>query len=372
MVRRRPRSALFLAIALPAAVLLNSIAVVSASAASSGLSTARAATTQFQALSRATAAGYALPAAPAPLHECIATPDGTAAMGFHYINGDLLDTTVDPKRPEALVYAPDQHGKLKLAALEYVVFQAPWIAAHGDEMPTLFGQMFMATPSPNRYDIPAFFSLHVWLWQNNPAGLFAPFNPNVTCASAASSGLSTARAATTQFQALSRATAAGYALPAAPAPLHECIATPDGTAAMGFHYINGDLLDTTVDPKRPEALVYAPDQHGKLKLAALEYVVFQAPWIAAHGDEMPTLFGQMFMATPSPNRYDIPAFFSLHVWLWQNNPAGLFAPFNPNVTCGDASASAQGAGQAVSAAAVIGDRASRWTCRTSAPNGLMR
>jgi len=82
---------------------------------------------------------------------------------------------------------------------------------------------------------------------------------------------------------------------------------------------------------------------------------------------MPTLFGQMFMATPAPNRYDIPAFFSLHVWLWQNNPAGLFAPFNPDVSCGDASASTQGAGQAVSAAAVIADRASRWTCRTSAP-----
>jgi hypothetical protein len=184
--------------------------------------------------------------------------------------------------------------------------------------------------------------------------------------SAATSGLDTARAATTRFHDLARATAAGYALPAAPAPLHECIATPDGTAAMGFHYINGDLLDTTVNPKRPEALVYAPDAHGKPKLAALEYVVFQAPWIAAHGDEMPTLFGQMFMATPEPNRYNIPAFFSLHVWLWQNNPAGLFAPFNPEVSCGVSAATALGA-QATSAAAVIADRASRWTCRTLAP-----
>ncbi len=195
MVRRRPASALLLAVALPAAILLNAVAVVGASAASSGLSAARAATTPFHDLGRATAAGYALPAAPAPLHQCIATPDGTAAMGFHYINGDLLDTTVDPNRPEALVYAPDAHGKLKLAALEYVVFQAPWIAAHGDEMPTLYGQMFMATPEPNRFGIPAFFSLHVWLWQTNPAGLFAPFNPNVSCGDAgASSGLSAARA----------------------------------------------------------------------------------------------------------------------------------------------------------------------------------
>jgi hypothetical protein len=187
MVRRRPASALLLAVALPAAILLNSVAVVGASAASSGLDTARAATTRFHDLGRATAAGYALPPAGAPLHECIATPDGTAAMGFHYINGDLLDTTVDPRRPEALVYAPDKHGKLKLAALEYVVFQQAWIAEHGSEMPSLFGQMFMATGEPNRYNIPAFFSLHVWLWQDNPAGLFAPFNPDVSCGDASAS-----------------------------------------------------------------------------------------------------------------------------------------------------------------------------------------
>ena len=44
-------------------------------------------------------------------------------MGFHLIKGDLLDRTVDPAQPEALVYAPDKHGKLKLVAVEYVVFQ---------------------------------------------------------------------------------------------------------------------------------------------------------------------------------------------------------------------------------------------------------
>jgi hypothetical protein len=175
-----------LAVALLAALLLNAVAVAGASAPKSGLDVARDATVQFRSLTRAKAAGYALPAAPAPLHECIATPDGTAAMGLHFINGDLLDATIDPRRPEALVYAPDDHGKLRLAALEYVVFQEPWIAAHGDEMPSLFGQMFMATPAPNRYDIPAFFSLHVWLWQTNLAGLFAPFNPEVTCATASS------------------------------------------------------------------------------------------------------------------------------------------------------------------------------------------
>ena len=104
---------------------------------------------------------------------------------------------------------------------------------------------------------------------------------------------------------------------------------------MGFHLINGDLLDTTVDPAHPEALVYAPDKHGKLKLVAVEYVVFQEPWQEEFGPDAmaPMLFGQMFMPTPAPNRYEIPAFYALHAWLWQTNPAGTFESFNRNVSC---------------------------------------
>ena len=95
---------------------------------------------------------------------------------------------------------------------------------------------------------------------------------------------------------------------------------------MGFHYINGALLDTTLDPTQPEALVYAPNANGRLRLVAVEYVVFQEPWIAEHGDEMPMLFGQEFMPVGFPNRYEIPAFFALHAWIWKNNPSGTFAP----------------------------------------------
>ena len=163
--------------------------------------------------------------------------------------------------------------------------------------------------------------------------------------------LTDARAATARFHDVGQATAAGYGQPPAPAPLHECISSFDGTGAMGFHFINGNLLDTEVDATKPEALVYAPDGHGDLHLVALEYVVFQAPWIKEHGSAMPTLFGEMFMATGEPNRFDIPAFFSLHVWLWHDNPAGLFAPFNPTVSCtpGHGRADIRGAGLAIDA-----------------------
>ena len=66
---------------------------------------------------------------------------------------------------------------------------------------------------------------------------------------------------------------------------------------------------------------------------ALEFVVFKADWDTTHPGTMPELFGEMFMSTPEPNRFEIPAFYSLHVWLWKANPSGLFAPFNPRVSC---------------------------------------
>jgi hypothetical protein len=92
-----------------------------------------------------------------------------------------------------LVYAPDRHGGLHLAALEYVVIKGDWDAkqippssyAQSYESPVppmLFGHEFNFTGAPNRYGLPPFYSLHVWLWKHNPAGTFAMWNPNVHCA----------------------------------------------------------------------------------------------------------------------------------------------------------------------------------------------
>jgi hypothetical protein len=165
---------------------------------------AAVATARFHSLGQADRAGYAQPPAPAPLHECISN-GAQGAMGFHFIKGSLLDTTLEPTRPEALVYAPDRNGNLHLGALEYVVFQDAWNAAHPGTMPELFGQMFMpvnAAPGHNGntvFDIPPFYMLHVWSWNSNPSGLFNPWNPSVSCAGAsASAGSSTATLASTK------------------------------------------------------------------------------------------------------------------------------------------------------------------------------
>lgn len=171
-----------LAAALLLALLLAGITLTTALARPSDLQLAKAATARFNSIAQAEAAGYGLPPE-GPLHECISSLDGTGAMGFHLINGSLLDTVVDPARPEALVYAPDRNGNLKLVALEYVVFQEPWQEEFGPEAmaPMLFGEMFMDTDAPNRYEIPAFYALHAWIWEENPAGTFEGFNPNVSC-----------------------------------------------------------------------------------------------------------------------------------------------------------------------------------------------
>jgi hypothetical protein len=141
-----------------------------------------------------------------------------------------------------------------------------------------------------------------------------------------------ARAGTQAYTDVSVAEADGYGLPAE-GPLHECIESFDNSGAMGLHYINGDLVgDTVVDAATPEALVYQPMAGGKLKLVALEYVVFVEAW-DAENDHPPMLFDEMFMLIEEPNRYELPSFYALHAWLYEDNPAGTYEAFNPNVTC---------------------------------------
>jgi hypothetical protein len=107
----------------------------------------------------------------------------------------------------------------------------------------------------------------------------------------------------------------------------------NGTAKqgnMGYHYVNGDLVgDGKIDPEQPEAVLYEKTKAG-LQLTALEYIVTAAAW---KGAQPPTLFGHQFMFIPAPNRFGLPDFYALHVWLYKDNPSGRFHPWNPDVKC---------------------------------------
>jgi hypothetical protein len=148
-------------------------------------------------------------------------------------------------------------------------------------------------------------------------------------ANAGAADLSTARAATAQFHEVDAATAAGYGEFRDAASI-ACIETP-GVGVMGVHYVNGGLVSNgVVDAATPEALVYEPLPNGKLKLVAVEYIVFYSMWA---GSAKPSLFGQEFKLIGTPNRYGIPAFYELHAWVWQNNPSGMFKDWNPSGSC---------------------------------------
>lgn len=111
-----------------------------------------------------------------------------------------------------------------------------------------------------------------------------------------------------------------------------CIANPP-LGAMGVHYVNGALVGSgKIDALTPQALVYEPGADGQLHLVAVEYIAFQQPWDATHS-MAPMLFGQMFMLTTSPNRFGLPPFYSLHAWIWKDNPSGMFSMWNPTVHC---------------------------------------
>ena len=151
-------------------------------------------------------------------------------------------------------------------------------------------------------------------------------------ASAGRSDLAAAKHATAKFRELKVAEAAGYGL-FVDAKGIACIDIP-GMGGMGVHYANGPLVgDPAINATTPEALVYAPDESGHLRLAALEYVVLQGAWDALHSSR-PSLFGQPFNFTPAGNRFGLPPYYSLHVWLFKHNPAGTFAMWNPKVSCG--------------------------------------
>lgn len=133
------------------------------------------------------------------------------------------------------------------------------------------------------------------------------------------------RRATERFKDPAAATAAGYA------PFLGCVSGPQ-EGAMGIHYVNGDLVgDGQLDPQRPEALMYEI-KDGRLRLVGVEYIVFAEAW-NARNPSPPTLLGQSFHYTGSPNRYGIPAFYALHVWAWKHNPHGMFVDWNPKVSC---------------------------------------
>jgi hypothetical protein len=173
----------YVAAALTVTVVVAAVLATAASGFGAAGSTrvAAQATARFHELGAAKRAGYRVLKDKNGI-SCIAMNGMPAmgAMGVHLASKTLLgDGRLTVSKPEALVYAPGRSG-LRLAAVEYVVLRAQWDAKHASA-PALFGHRFNLTPAGNRFGLPAFYSLHAWIWKQNPAGKFAMWNPEVSC-----------------------------------------------------------------------------------------------------------------------------------------------------------------------------------------------
>ncbi len=161
------------------------------------------------------------------------------------------------------------------------------------------------------------------------------------------------RAATERFQDVQVALAEGYL----PDPMNLCetapmMGRPAELGAMGIHYFRPDLLGITAPPSprvdgngthtdflKPSILIYEPQADGGLELVAVENLVFEKAWKAAGNAERPRYLG-----VPYDHMFDDPAtkvdeahmfepHFDRHVWIYRDNPNGVFAQFNPKVSC---------------------------------------
>ncbi|MEU0738424.1 hypothetical protein [Streptomyces sp. NPDC006134] len=182
-------------------------------------------------------------------------------------------------------------------------------------------------------------------------------------------------AATNQYRDVSHARKDGYR------PLGPCTELP-GEGGMGYHYVNQQLINST-DPARPAAMVYHKDkkdenghknetghkdhkegnghkgekghksqkdengkdgkdgkndehghkdEHGKLRLGAVEWIVRDADQNVKTDWDRPVMFGDVKFDGPQ-KLPGLGVVYTLHAWIYKDNPRGVFYPWNPKVTC---------------------------------------
>jgi hypothetical protein len=175
--------------------------------------------------------------------------------------------------------------------------------------------------------------------------------------------LAAVKAAAERFRDLDVALAEGYVRD----PLNICetaeiMGFRPELGAMGIHYFRPDLLGITAtsprvdgnglhtDFLRPSILIYEPQDDGSMVLVAVENLVFEAGWWAAGNTEAPTFHGVAWdhmvddPATPMDEAHAFEPHFDRHVWVFRENPNGVFAQFNPSVSCRHHSVSGPGHG----------------------------
>jgi hypothetical protein len=225
----------------------------------------------------------------------------------------------------------------------------------------------LGSPTPSRSTVAANLSLFLAAALTLLLGLGAPApasaaEPDLTrsCARYASDGvrlaecveqLRLAREASAKYRDSQVALQDGFV----PSECHEH--HHPGAGAMGEHWNRVDrMADDKLDPREPEELLYIDTPKGRRLLAVEWSVPALEGGLPHYGTEPPDpgrtsppprMFGGRVFdgpmqghnlvgawdsdlhLTPQPWHYD------LHVWLWEENPDGIFAQFNRRVSCKD-------------------------------------
>ena len=168
-----------------------------------------------------------------------------------------------------------------------------------------------------------------------------------------SAALEVIREATAKYQDVDVALADGYIRDPAnlcAMPAEEGL--PVQLGGMGIHYFRPDLLGITATEPRvdgvgihtdftqPGVLVYFPDENGAPVLGAVENLVFEKAWKEAGNAGPPQFHGRQYwhrIDNPVTTEFDEAHMFEphyeLHIWLYRDNPSGIFSPYNPAVSC---------------------------------------
>ncbi len=134
----------------------------------------------------------------------------------------------------------------------------------------------------------------------------------------------------------------------------EMLGHPSSLGTMGLHYVRRDLLGlpdkkaagrvrgtgTHTDFRNPAMLVYEPQADGSLALIAVENLVFASAWHEGAGNKNPPAFhGKPYEllkddpATKLDEAHNYEPHYERHVWVFRDNPNGVFSPFSPAATC---------------------------------------
>jgi hypothetical protein len=165
--------------------------------------------------------------------------------------------------------------------------------------------------------------------------------------------LADVRRATAKYRDVKVALAEGYIRdPANMCETADMMGLPAEKGAMGIHYFRPDMLGITSPPnprvdgasthtdfRKPAILLYEPQHDGSLALIGVENLVFAKAWKEAGHDVPPAFHGVAYdtmiddPTTPIDEAHNFEPHHDRHVWLYRENPNGVFAPFNPRVTC---------------------------------------